>query len=283
MNWSEERYVKLFQRDTLTWLGWNWQARCVFPLLLRKVDGAGILEMGNLPPDMAVSMMIGVPAEVCAVALESLFASGCVKPTPRGLIIPNYFKAQTTKASDRIRQIQSRERRAAAEVLEVIETAVTARHDLSRPVTPSLAEPSLAEPRSSAEQKAAQPPDLFPEALPPKAKAPKVKKEPDPRHAPLVARLVEAAKRVLGSYAFTPRDAKATSELLHKGTDDEIEARLLKAFAAGGFPSVRTIHELNAHWNHFATDKPNGGFQRPRHPGAPVEPKPFNTGEDLGF
>jgi hypothetical protein len=133
-----------------------------------------------------------------------------------------------------------------------------------------------------APQKAASP-DLFPEALPSKAKAPKVKREPDPRHAPLVARLVEAAKRALGSYAFVPRDAKAVSELLAKGTDDEIEARLLKAFAAGGFPSVRTIHELNTHWNHFATDKPTGGFQRPRHPGAPVEPKPFNTGEDLGF
>ena len=81
-----------------------------------------------------------------------------------------------------------------------------------------------------------------------------MKREPDPRHAPLVARLVEAAKKVLGSYAFVPRDAKAVSELLAKGTDDEIEARLLKAFAAGGFPLVRTIHGLAEHWNYFAKD-----------------------------
>ncbi|MCX6950622.1 MAG: hypothetical protein NTV51_00300, partial [Verrucomicrobia bacterium] len=91
--------------------------------------------------------------------------------------------------------------------------------------------------------------------------AKKDKPPPNPRHAPLVARLDAAARRVLGSYAFTPRDAKAASELLHKGTDEEIEARLVKAFAAGGYPSVRTIHELNAHWNHFAVEKPQA-FKR---------------------
>lgn len=50
MNWSDERYVKLYERDTLTW---PWQAKCVFALLLRKVDRSGVLDTGRsdtIPP-----------------------------------------------------------------------------------------------------------------------------------------------------------------------------------------------------------------------------------------
>lgn len=79
-------------------------------------------------------------------------------------------------------------------------------------------------------------------------------KPTDPRHAPTVAALVEAFREVTGTdYAFGGgRDAKAVSELLSKAEPDEIVARWRRALRHQGFPSVRQVHELAAHFNHFA-------------------------------
>lgn len=291
MNWSDERYVKLYTRQTPTTLSWQWETVAVWPNLLARVDQAGVLDCGRLGHARAVAVTTRLPIAVVEVALKELEADGTVELTERALIVPNFIAAQEACKTDAQKKRDQRERhkdKVRAESSGIIETHVTGRHRESPDVTgcPPPAQPSPAQINPS--------PDLFPLSLEAQAadadvtrvvkKAIKdAKKPPNPRHAPLVARLDAAARRVLGSYAFTPRDAKAASELLHKGTDEEVEARLVKAFAAGGYPLVRTIHELNTHWNHFATDKPTGGFQRPRHPGAPVEPKPFNTGEDLGF
>lgn len=111
------------------------------------------------------------------------------------------------------------------------------------------------------------------EPHPPKPKKAKAEKPPDPRHAPLVAKLTEASQRIRGvPYAFTPRDARAVSDLLPKGTDEEILAAWERALKATGFPLVRALHELATHWNHFATDRPPPGsaFVKPNR--GPIDP-----------
>jgi hypothetical protein len=77
-------------------------------------------------------------------------------------------------------------------------------------------------------------------------------KQPDPRHAPLVKALMAETP----GYAFTGRDAKAVSELLTLGTDQEIRDRWRRARASNGFPKVRTLPELATHWNHFTQEQP---------------------------
>ncbi len=74
----------------------------------------------------------------------------------------------------------------------------------------------------------------------------------DPRHAPLVADLVAIAP----GYAFDGRDARAVTELLAKGDPPEVATRWRRARQRDGYPLVRTLSELNTHWNHFATDSP---------------------------
>ena len=66
MDWSDERYAKIYTRDTLTWLSLPWEGRCLLPLLIRKVDGAGILETGNLDPAEAVAFAEGLLGEAGA-------------------------------------------------------------------------------------------------------------------------------------------------------------------------------------------------------------------------
>lgn len=78
------------------------------------------------------------------------------------------------------------------------------------------------------------------------------KKPSDPRHRPMVDRLVNAFRHAHGEYAFGGRDALAVTKLLALGDDDEISNRWNRALMRTGFPLVRTLPELVSNWNHFA-------------------------------
>lgn len=163
MDWCDERYVRLYTRDTVDWQMWPWEARCVLPLLLRKVNRAGVLDLGRYgTKGLAVALLL--PAEVVEVGLAALLDDGCVVLTGSTLVIRNYLEAQEATQSDRARKREQRERaRASAlqtgqavtirdsESQDVTEShaesqAVTSGHAESRAVTPCLAMPSHAVP-----------------------------------------------------------------------------------------------------------------------------------------
>lgn len=68
MNWSDERYVRLFTRDTVTWLRWSFETRAIFCLMLRKVDRSGVLETGRAYGNAIVS-------EVAATFIKAVMQS----------------------------------------------------------------------------------------------------------------------------------------------------------------------------------------------------------------
>jgi len=119
-----------------------------------------------------------------------------------------------------------------------------------------------------------------------KNKPPKETKPPDPRHAPLVAKLTETFARVIGTaYGFAKQDPRAVSDLISKGTDEEILKAWERALR-GSYPTVREIHELARHWNHFTTDKPQvvSLFVKPNR--GPIDPTTQNhapAGADIAF
>jgi len=43
MDWSNERYVRVYTRDTAEYLALCWQAKALLSLLLRKCDRAGVV------------------------------------------------------------------------------------------------------------------------------------------------------------------------------------------------------------------------------------------------
>lgn len=72
---------------------------------------------------------------------------------------------------------------------------------------------------------------------------------PAPGWQLLVDRMVQASP----GYAFSGRDAKALKACLEmaKGDGEEVVTRWCRALTRTGFPLVRAIPELAAHWNHF--------------------------------
>lgn len=110
MNFEDERYVRVYVRDTVTWKLMGWQARCLLPLLLRKVDRAGCVDLDGAGAE-GVAALVEIPLEVAEPGFKSLLARGVVEVRGDTLIFPKFIAAQEAKQSDKVRQQESRARK----------------------------------------------------------------------------------------------------------------------------------------------------------------------------
>lgn len=259
MNWPEEKYVKVFVRDTPTWLAWPWQARALAPLLMRKLESDGRLAIGRLEPARAVALTVGLPIEVVAEGLPAMLEDGTLELREDGLWWPKFEEAQESRKSEalRSREHRARQRR---------ESSTPTRHTASHGVTPRHT-PS---PSSTAQPSTAQPVKTAPRAQ----KTHKTEKPPDPRHAPLVRELTETFQRETGAkYPFGSVDAAAVTALLAKGIEPTIVAAWSKALRSTTYPVVRTLPELVKHLAHFV------GGATPAKNANDVAPERYTEGE----
>jgi hypothetical protein len=185
MRWADERYVRLYTRDTVDWLALSFEAQALLALLMRKLDRAGLLELGK-HGKRAVAVAIGHAARwpVLEPALEELLADGCVRVEGDTLVMPNFIEAQEAAMSDRQRKA---EQRARARDLASLGRDVGSRNVTDCPevvtdgpgesqkVTPSHAVPCRAEPEAAAAARAGAheaTPTPSPELIPVEAPAP---------------------------------------------------------------------------------------------------------------
>lgn len=110
MDWTDEKYVKLFTRDTVTWRSWPWQGRAVLPLLLRAVDNAGILQVGAREPVRSVALMIDVPEDVVKPGLDALLSDGTAEIVNGVLILPKFNEAQESRKTNAQAKREQREK-----------------------------------------------------------------------------------------------------------------------------------------------------------------------------
>lgn len=165
MRWEDERYVRLYTRDTPEWSVLSWEARAVFYEILRKVDRAGVIPLGR-SGYRGVAGLLRVPLDVVERAIAELLEDGCLERDAARLVVPRFIEAQEARQSDRARQAASRERartippsdrQRPPQTREPQNTSsqnVTEGHTPSHAVTschslPSLAVPSPAEPSRS--------------------------------------------------------------------------------------------------------------------------------------
>jgi hypothetical protein len=134
MDWPNERYVRWYTRDTKTWMLLGWQGQCVFGLLIRKVDRAGVLDDVVDGADLAVVFANGMPVDEIQTGLDRLTKYHVVELTDAGAVLPNFIEAQETASSDKQRAKDSRERkRTASRIVTAKSRNVTVE---SRKVTP---------------------------------------------------------------------------------------------------------------------------------------------------
>lgn len=231
MDFPNERYVRLYTRDTLTWERMRHDGQALFCLLLRKVDRSGVLEIGDVPPAEALSIILRAPIEFCSV-IDRLVDLGAVERGPAALVLPRFLEAQESPQSDAQRKRESRARRRDGVTKRDLVTDrdasvtdrddsvtnhpvnVTTGHTGSQVVTPILAEPSLAKPP----------------VVPQESPTPQ-KQEPDLPRAKELARLTQGGRALtihalrdvyneVVRIAFGP-----ATELVYTGDPDRLRAK----------------------------------------------------------
>jgi hypothetical protein len=160
MDWANESYVRLYIRDTKTWMLLGWEGQCLLPLILRKLDRSGVLADVFNAEDLAVMFANGMPVESIEKGLSRLIAKEVVTFCDIGLLMTNYLVAQETPKTDKQRQKESRERRSVASRIVTgrshivtiesqnsseLSHSVTECHAESQVVTLNLPSPSCAE------------------------------------------------------------------------------------------------------------------------------------------
>lgn len=151
MDWSRERYVRLYTRDTGTWVLLSWQARCVMPLLMRRLDRDGKLSVPpRAKPETIVAKLLDVPVRVVTAGLMDLAGAGIIELTTSGIAMPNFAEAQEAIAPSTERVRRHRDRKnggpANSETLQKHPGNGRVSHETPCLAVPSLAVPSLAVP-----------------------------------------------------------------------------------------------------------------------------------------
>jgi hypothetical protein len=175
MRWEDERYVRVYIRDTTDWLALGWEAQALFVLTLRKVDRAGLLDLGRHGA-RGLASVVAMPVEVVERALAVLLEDGCVAISGTTLVVPNFIEAQEAAQSDAQRKRESRSKardlaaafgdKKSRNVTNGHDTGqkVTSGHSRSQLVTPSCAVPSRTVPSLAQEELLAASPNDSPPA-----------------------------------------------------------------------------------------------------------------------
>lgn len=142
MDWANERYVRIYVRDTADDLVLSWQASGLWPQLVRKADRSGVIATNH--GARGIAALVRWPVDVVTAALAELVQDGRIQEClePAGYVIPNYIEAQETPSSDKHRKKEERERRREGANNSVTKRDIESRNvtETSRSVTPGHAE-----------------------------------------------------------------------------------------------------------------------------------------------
>ena len=108
MDWANEKYVRLFVRDTTTWKLLPWQSKALLPLIMRKLDRSGIIDLGE-DGEEGLAAVVEVPLEFLQAGLPALLKRDVYRVLGGKLVMPNFLAAQEARQSDAQRKRESRE------------------------------------------------------------------------------------------------------------------------------------------------------------------------------
>lgn len=111
MNFEDEAYVRIYTRDTKTWLKLEFEGQTVLMHLTRKMDRAGVLDDVTDPVADVALVIRCRDLEFVRVGLANLLATGTLELRGSRLIAPNYIRAQSAVKTDRLRAQEARKRR----------------------------------------------------------------------------------------------------------------------------------------------------------------------------
>lgn len=127
MDFSNERYVRLYTRDTTTWLLLEFEGQTVLMHMLRKATRAGVIDLAGREPWQAPVLHCRIPGDFARKGMEACLREGVIVHEAESdrLVFPRYIEANeaTQSGAQRVREHRARS------------------EELKRNVTPSSNEP----------------------------------------------------------------------------------------------------------------------------------------------
>jgi hypothetical protein len=109
LRFEDERYVRVYSRDTPNWVLAPWQARAVLPLVMRKLDRAGTIDLSD-DGMTGLAALVSMPLEVVETGMAWWVARATFELHGGVLVMPRFLDGQETAASDKLRAQAHRER-----------------------------------------------------------------------------------------------------------------------------------------------------------------------------
>lgn len=110
MDWSNERYVRIYVRETVGDVALTWQGRAIWREILIKCDRAGLISLDGHGV-RGLAGLIRMPPEMVEEHFQQILDDGRVQIRGDYLVVPNYIEAQEATQSDAQRQRECRARR----------------------------------------------------------------------------------------------------------------------------------------------------------------------------
>ena len=114
MDWANERYCRLYTRDTTTWKLLGWEGQTVLMHLLRKLDRGGRLPLEGLSAEDVIVLHTGLPPTLVESGWASLVKREVFTSDGKHALMAQFRDAQEAKMSQAQRKRDQRERDAAS-------------------------------------------------------------------------------------------------------------------------------------------------------------------------
>lgn len=276
LDYSNERYVRIYTRDTTTWKLLDWKGRTVMLHALRRADRAGVLDVGGRGV-RGLTTLLELPIEIVADGLAQLLEEECIVERGPVYVFPRYIEAQEAVQTTAHRSREYRERRRALALGEPEpepepvtkrdagitkrDANVTRRHAASRGVTPDLADPI----RSEREREASPGPE----------------REHGPEEPPRLSLVKPSAW--IPEWTGALADARELAQA--RGVDVEASVVAFTAFADGKrWPDAERASRLAAWLTRERNADPKRARPKPRPPDPPpVTCEPMTDEERAEF
>lgn len=120
MNFEDERYVRLFTRDTPNMIRMTWEARAVLPWIMRKLDRSGSIDLGASGAEglEALAELIRMPVTIVTAGVTDLIKRKTLAIRGVTIIMPNFSMAQEIPKTDAERARAYRDRKKAKRLEE---------------------------------------------------------------------------------------------------------------------------------------------------------------------
>ncbi len=265
MRWADERYTRVYTRDTTDWLALSFDAQALLLMLLRKCDRAGLIELGR-QGKRAVAVVIGHASEWKRLepAFEELLVDGCIVLHGTAMIFRNFIAAQEAPQSDKSRKAAQRERDRDI----ALSQNVTERHEPSQPVTPGHVASLRAVPDRAVPDRTVPTPAGKPRTG--RKNVGSKGSEPHPDHDRFVKIFSElfSAANDGAKATWNGHTCRIAKELLQAHGFDELTRRagIMLTLPANTFPKApRDLGTLKQFIDRFASTSP-GGYGKPSAP-----------------